>query len=177
MLRSSIVIAAAAILSATSASAQQLPFRPTAEGLLQCGAFDPTKRPSAEPVLTKFGDGLRCEFTPSLKAQPVQIYLVRPQFEPRATAQEPFRLEWNVHAGIPVAPAFLAGGYTSGLIGIPITLGLGSDVLVGGNENLVALQPREANAPGQPANVPNLAASVTVLELQFFGCQPDPEAC
>jgi hypothetical protein len=56
--------------------------------------------------------------------------------------------------------------------------GLGDSLIVGGNENLIGLQPRQIpDGPGQPAGVPNLADNVTVLELQFIACRPESDIC
>lgn len=183
MLRLSLfVISAAAILLAAPASAQlpsiQLPSaqqRPIAAGTLQCGAFEPVAQPSLPgPV---FSGALKCLFTPSRNGGPQQIYAVRPQFARGPLVREPVRLEWNVFAGIPVAPTFLAGGYSGGL-DVPFLSNLDGNLLAGGNENLIGLQPRQIPvSPGQPAGVPNLAANVSVLELEFFGCRPESDFC
>lgn len=184
MLRLSLfVISAAAILLAAPASAQlpsvQLPSaqqRPIAGGTLQCGAFEPVAQPSLPgPV---FSGALKCLFTPSKNGGPKQVYAVRPRFARGPLVREPVRLEWNVVAGIPVAPTFLAGGYSSGLENIPIASNLDGNLLVGGNENLIVLQPRQIQvSPGQPAGAPNLAANVSVLELQFLACSPVSDFC
>lgn len=189
MLRlSPFVISAAAILLAAPASAQlpsaqlpsvQLPSaqqKPIAGGTLQCGEFDPPAQPSLPgPV---FSGALKCLFTPSRNGGAQQVYAVRPQFARGPLVREPVRLEWNVVAGIPAAPTFLAGGYSSGLEDIPIASNLDGNLLVGGNENLIVLQPRQIPlSPGQPAGAPNLAANVSVLELQFLACRPDSDAC
>lgn len=176
MLRLSLfVISAAAILLAAPASAQ---LRPIVAGMLQCGEFDPPAQPSLPGDV--FSGAVKCLFTPSRNGDPQQLYAVRPRFARGPVVREPVRLEWNVVAGIPVAPTFLSGGYSGGLAApfIPFLSNLGNDLLVGGNENLIVLQPRQIQvSPGQPAGAPNLAANVAVLELEFIGCRPVSDVC
>ena len=175
MLRLSLfVISATAILLAAPASAQP---RPIAAGMLQCGEFDPPAQPSLPGDV--FSGAVKCLFTPRGNGEPQQIYALRPRFARGPVVREPVRLEWNVVAGIPVAPTFLSGGYSGGLDAPFLSLSnLGNDLLVGGNENLIVLQPRQIQvSPGQPAGTPNLADNVTVLELEFIGCRPVSDFC
>jgi hypothetical protein len=165
MLLRSVLFAAAALLLTAPAGAQQ---RAIDAGTLLCGGAVPPAKPTPTPLpiprpLLAPGE-VKCVFDPVKDSLPRQLYLVRPQLARGARVEPDAILAWEVFSGISVAAAFLSGGYSSGLEDMPIASGLGSDLLLGGNENMIVLRPRKEKG--------NVAAAVLVLELEFVDCEP-----
>ncbi|MBY0530598.1 MAG: DUF992 domain-containing protein [Xanthobacteraceae bacterium] len=104
-----------------------------------------------------------CQFLPADAASPREVYVgVINKFglDIGATAQG--QMVWNVFAPTSRPVAALAGDYVGAGAEATVALGLGANVLVGGNNRTVALQP--LSIQGQTGL--NVAAGVTELRLR-----------
>jgi hypothetical protein len=104
---------------------------------------------------------VRCVFTPELPG-PQEVYsgsITKFGLDIGITAAGV--MVWAVFAGTTAGPGFLAGDYVGATGDIAIAVGLGANVLVGGSNRTVALQP--VSVSGQVGL--NLAIGVADLRL------------
>jgi hypothetical protein len=106
--------------------------------------------------------GVACVFTPELPG-PQEVYsgsITRFGLDIGITAGGV--MVWAVFAGTVGGPGFLAGDYVGASGDVAIAVGLGANVLVGGSNRTVALQP--VSMSGQVGV--NLAVGVADLQLR-----------
>jgi hypothetical protein len=106
--------------------------------------------------------GVQCLFSPSLAAAPAEAYvgnITKLGIDIGATTAG--QMVWAVYAPSSYGPGALAGVYSGATAEATIAVGLGGNVLIGGSDRTVALQP--LSVTGQTGL--NLAAGVASLEL------------
>ncbi|MGA2566184.1 MAG: DUF992 domain-containing protein [Pseudolabrys sp.] len=105
---------------------------------------------------------VQCLFNPSL-AGPAEGYIGSiSKFGLDIGATSAGQMVWAVYAPSSYGPGVLAGVYTGATAEATIAVGLGGNVLIGGSNRTVALQP--LSVTGQTGL--NLAAGVASLELR-----------
>jgi len=106
--------------------------------------------------------GVQCLFNPSLTG-PAEGYIgTISKFGLDIGATSAGQMVWAVYAPSSYGPGVLAGVYTGATAEATIAVGLGGNVLIGGSNRTVALQP--LSVTGQTGL--NLAAGVASLELR-----------
>jgi hypothetical protein len=104
-----------------------------------------------------------CQFLPADASSPREVYVgVINKFGLDIGATSQGQLVWNVFAPTNRPVAALRGDYVGAGAEATIAVGLGANVLVGGNNRTVALQP--LSVQGQTGL--NIAAGVTELRLR-----------
>lgn len=104
-----------------------------------------------------------CQFLPADSNSPREVYVgVINKFGLDIGATARGQLVWNVFAPTSRPVAALAGDYVGAGAEATIAVGLGANVLVGGNNRTVALQPVSV----QEQTGLNIAAGVTELRLR-----------
>ena len=106
---------------------------------------------------------VNCLFTPSYPAPPEQYVgtITKVGLDIGVTAAG--SLVWNVLQSTTRRRGVLAGSYAGASAEVPAGVGLGANLLVGGNERSVALQP--LSIQGQVGI--NIAAGIAEISLQF----------
>ena len=108
---------------------------------------------------------LNCLFTPTLPGSVVEQYtgsITKVGLDVGATAGG--QLIWAVHTSTTLGRGALTGSYVGATAEASVGAGLGANVLVGGNNRSVALQP--LSVQGQVGL--NLAAGVADIQLRFL---------
>lgn len=150
--------AAAAALLATPAAAQQR----TEIGLLDC-----TIEGGAGFIVGSQKD-LTCNFTPADRSQPAEAYVgTVTKFGLDVGVTGATRMSWLVIAptGNPLPAGSLAGDYVGASAEATAAVGAGANVLVGGSNQTIALQPVSVQAQTGL----NLAVGVSSFRLRMAG--------
>ena len=104
-----------------------------------------------------------CQFLPADSSSPREVYVgVINKFGIDIGATAKGQMVWNVFAPTSRSVAALAGDYVGAGAEATVAVGLGANVLVGGNNRTVALQPISVQAQEGL----NVAAGVTELRLR-----------
>lgn len=104
---------------------------------------------------------MACRFMPSRGGQEVYVGSIT-KFGLDVGATSGGRMVWAVYAPTSRSRAVLAGAYAGGSAEATVGAGIGANVLFGGNERTISLQP--VSLQGQTGL--NLAVGVSGLELQ-----------
>lgn len=149
-------VAAFAVLAAAATANAQAPDR-TRVGALTCDIS------GGIGVIIASKKQVACVFTPSAAGAPREVYTGSiTKFGVDIGATTGGEMVWGVFAPSSRAFGALAGDYIGGSAEATVGAGLGANVLVGGNNRTVALQP--VSIQGQTGL--NIAAGVTGLELR-----------
>jgi len=106
---------------------------------------------------------VNCLFTPSYPAPPEQYVGTITKVGIDLGITGPGQLVWAVHMSTTRRRGVLAGSYAGAAAEASAIVGLGANVLVGGNDRSVALQP--LSIQGQTGI--NVAAGIAEIALQF----------
>ena len=106
---------------------------------------------------------VNCLFTPSYPAPPEQYVGTITKVGIDIGVTGPGQLVWMVHMSTTRRRGVLAGSYAGASAEASLIAGLGANVLVGGNDRSVALQP--LSIQGQVGI--NVAAGIAEIALQF----------
>jgi hypothetical protein len=106
---------------------------------------------------------VNCLFTPSYQAPPEQYVGTITKIGIDIGVTGPGQLVWAVHQSTSRRRGVLAGSYAGASAEVSAIVGLGANVLVGGNDRSIALQP--LSIQGQTGI--NIAAGIAEISLQF----------
>jgi hypothetical protein len=144
------------------------PLGAQAENRTQVGVLDCQISPGVGMIVTSRRD-LVCEFRPNARGWKAEKYVgTITRFGVDLGATTGGRLAWGVFAPSGAKRYALAGRFGGASAEVTVAGGVGANVLVGGNQNTISLQP--VSVQGQTGL--NVAAGVAGLELHPASKQP-----